>query len=336
MKKILIVTDAWPPQVSGPVSMQREIIARLEAREYVVRVIEPGQFYTVPLPFYSEIPLALFSRRHVAKVIADFKPDAIHIMTEGPLGWSARSVCMKRGIPFTTWYHTHFQHYVDVRLYTLLRPVYAYLRRFHSTSVRTIVSTESLKRQLESTGFKNVTVVPLGVDGDLFVRNTATVPQQFAKPVFIYIGRLAIEKNPEEFLRLDLPGTKLVIGGGPLLPKLKKKYPKTHFLGRYTVGKDFVEKLSYGDVFIFPSRTETFGMVVLEALSCGIPVAAHDVMGPRDIITNGVDGYLGEDLHEAALKCLELKSEDCRATALKYSWDHSTDVFIKNLQATNG
>ena len=335
MKKILLVTDAWAPHANGVTRVQDAHISFLKARGYEVAVIEPSQFNTIPLPTYSEIRLALFARRRIAKVIDEQQPDAIHLMTEGPLGWAARAVCMKKGIPFTTWYHTHFQLYVDVRLRGLLRPVSALLRRFHSAAVRTMVSTESLKNNLESAGFKrNIVIVPLGVDTELFVRNPAAPPPAggpLPKPIFVYFGRLAPEKSPEEFLKLDLPGTKLVIGDGPLRAALEKKYPDTRFLGRYKAGKEFVDQLSLCDVFVFPSRTETFGLVILEALACGIKVAAHDAMGPRDIITEGKDGYLSEDLRGAALNCLELSPLDCRKKAEQFSWEHSADAFLKNL-----
>jgi len=331
MTKILLVTDAWAPQRNGVVTVQNKLISLLTARGHSVDVIEPNQFRTFPLPMYPEIRLALFARRRVAKMIEEIQPDAIHVMVEGPLGWAARSVCLKQGIPFTSWYHTHLQLYVKAYLRGFLRPIHALLRRFHAVATRTYVSTESLKQKLESHGYKNVVVVPLGVDIELFTRDASLAPGQFPKPVFVYFGRLAIEKSPEEFLKLDLPGTKVVMGGGPLLPMLQKKYPEARFLGAYKVGKEFVSRLSQCDVFVFPSRTETFGLVVLEALACGLPVAAHDVMGPRDTITNGKDGYLSEDLQEAALKCLALSRDDCRAKALQYSWEHSVDAFIKNL-----
>lgn len=331
MKKVLIVTDAWSPQSNGVIRVQDAHVSYLKAHGYDVMFIQPEQFTTIPLPIYPEIHLALFPRRRVRKMIEEAMPEAIHIMVEGPLGWAARAVCMKKGIPFTTWYHTHLQLYVDVRLRGFLRPIYYLMRRFHSTAVRTMVSTESLKRELEANGFKNITVVPLGVRTELFVRNPSPSLPQFTKPVFVYFGRLAIEKNPEEFLRLELPGTKLVFGDGPLRSSLEKKYPEARFLGRYEVGKEFVDQLSICDVFVFPSRTETFGLVVLEALACGIPVAAHDVMGPRDIITEGKDGYLSDNLADAAKKCLTLSRDDCRVKALQYSWALSADLFIKNL-----
>ena len=332
MKKILLVTDVWTPLVNGVVRVQDAYMSSLKTRKYEVAVIEPGQFKTIPTPMYPEIRLALFSRRRVAKIIEEQKPDAIHLMTEGPLGWAARSVCMKQGIPFTTWYHTHLQLYVDIRLRGFLRPIDALLRRFHSTAIRTMVSTESLKKELELAGFKrNIVIVPLGVDVKHFIRNPAPPLSSLPKPVFLFFSRLAPEKNPEEFLTLELPGTKLVIGDGPHRARLEKKYGKKNMFVGYKLGKELVDWLSLADVFVFPSRTETFGLVALEALACGIPVAAHSVMGPRDIITHGKDGYLSDNLQEAALKCLDLSPLDCRATALQYSWEHSTDIFLKNL-----
>lgn len=331
MKKILLVTDAWEPQINGVVRVQNAHIKVLLSRGYEVVVIEPGQFRTIPMPFYPEIRLALFARRHMAQKIREIQPDAIHLMTEGPLGWAARSVCLREGIPFTTWYHSHFQLYFDIRLRGFLRPVLAFLRHFHSAAVRTMVSTESLKRELEAVGYTNIVIVPLGVDIEQFVRNPSPPLPPLPKPVFVYFSRIAPEKNPEEFLKLDLPGTKLVIGGGPDREILEKNYGKTNLFVGYKSGQELVDWLSLADVFVFPSRTETFGLVVIEALACGLPVAAHKVMGPRDIITEGKDGYLGNDLREAATKCLTLSREDCRAKALHYSWDRSADAFIENL-----
>jgi glycosyltransferase involved in cell wall biosynthesis len=331
MKKILFITDAWAPQVNGVVRVLNALIPLLKARGYEVIVIEPGQFRTVSMPMYPEIFIALFSRRRIAKMLKTLKFDAVCIVTEGPLGWAARSACMRAGIPFTTWYHSHFQLYAGVRFQMLLRPVLALVRRFHSVATRTMVSTESLKRELESAGFKNLVIMPLGVDTELFVRNSAPPLLPLPKPVFVYFGRLAPEKSPEEFLKLELPGTKLVIGDGPDRAKLEKKYGEENMFVGYKHGQELVDCLSLADVFVFPSRTETFGLVVLEALACGIPVAAHDVMGPRDIITEGKDGYLNEDLADAALNCIGLSPSDCRTKALQYSWEHSTDVFIKSL-----
>ena len=331
MKKIVLVTDAWRPQVNGVVRVLDALIPLLTARGYSVTVIEPGQFMTVPLPSYPEIRLALFSKHRVKKMLKKLEPDAVCIVTEGPLGWAARSVCREQGIPFSTWYHSHFQLYVDVRLRGLLTPIYALIRRFHAAAAVTMVSTESLKRELESAGFTHLVVMPLGVDTELFTRTSAPMLPEFPSPVFVYFSRLAPEKSPEEFMKLKLPGTKLVIGDGPLRKSLEKKYGHNHLFVGYKREQELVDWLSKVDVFVFPSRTETFGLVALEALSCGIPVAAHDSMGPRDIITEGKDGYLGEDLQEAALKCLNLSPADCRAKAEQYSWDRSADVFLERL-----
>ncbi len=331
MKKILFVTDAWAPQVNGVVRVQDAYLERLRARGYEVKVIEPSQFRTVPLPMYPEIRLALSSRRRIARVIDEFRPDAIHLMTEGPLGFAARGVCKRRGIPFTTWYHTHLQLYVDIRLRGLLAPVLYYLRRFHAAAACTFVSTETLKRTLESMGYRNLAVVPLGVDLELFKRNPTPSLTDVPQPVFVYFSRLAPEKSPEEFLKLDLPGTKLVIGDGPDRARLERQYGATHRFVGYKRGQELVDWLSLADAFVFPSRTETFGLVVIEALACGIPVAAHDVMGPKDSITAGKDGYLGDDLRACALSCLDLSRDDCRAKAERYSWEHSVDAFLTQL-----
>jgi len=334
MKKIVLVTDAWTPQVNGVVRVLLALIPILEARGYSVTVIEPGQFKTMPLPFYSEIRLAFFAKRGIRKIIGEQQPDVVCLVTEGPLGWAARSVCKERGLPFLTWYHSHFQLYVDIRLHGLMRPIFSFIRRFHDAASHTMVSTESLKRELELAGFKNLLVMPLGVDTKLFTRNPAPALLPLPKPVFVYFSRLAPEKSPEEFLKLKLPGTKLVIGDGPLRKKLEKKYGKGHTFVGYKRGQELVDWLSLADVFVFPSRTETFGLVALEALACGLPVAAHDVMGPCDIVEEGKDGYLSDDLQEVALKCLELSSEDCRKKAEQYSWERSADAFIKNLFGT--
>lgn len=330
-KKILLVTDAWSPQTNGVVRVLHALIPLLTARGYEVRVIEPQQFLTMPLPVYPEIRLAFFARRYIRRVLDEFRPDVVCLVTEGPLGWAARSVCRSRGIPFVSWYHSHFPLYVDVRLHGLLWPITALVRHFHSAAVRTMVSTESLKKELEATGYKNLVLMPLGVDTQLFTRNPAPQLSALPGPVFVYFSRLAIEKNPEEFFKLDLPGTKLVIGDGPLRKKLERKYRDTHVFVGHKKGQELVDWLSLADVFVFPSRTETFGLVALEALAVGIPVAAHDVMGPRDIITHGTDGHLHEDLGKAALDCLGLSPEECRKKAEQYSWEKSADALIKNL-----
>ncbi|HEV8666695.1 MAG TPA: glycosyltransferase family 1 protein [Candidatus Paceibacterota bacterium] len=331
MKKIVIVTDAWHPQVNGVVRVTEAIERILKARGYSVLIIHSGLFMSLPVPFYREITLALFPNNKVKRLIEDFAPDAVHLMTEGPLGWAARAFCLRRGVPFTSWYHTHFDFYIDMRIPGLKRLVTARLRRFHNRAERTFVSTTSLQSDLVREGFTKTAVVPLGVDTAFFVRNLAPAVPQLQKPVYVFFSRLAVEKSPEEFLKLPLDGTKLVIGDGPDRAKLERKYKGQAVFVGYRKRQELVDYLSIADAMVFPSRTETFGLAALEALSCGVPVAAHNVLGPKDIITEGKDGYLSDDLATAAQKCLTLNREDCRAKALEFSWDKSVDAFLKNL-----
>jgi glycosyltransferase involved in cell wall biosynthesis len=330
VKKIVLITDAWHPQVNGVVRVTETISTILLKRGVETLIIHPGMFRTIPVPFYPEIRLALFSRQKIKKLLTDFKPDAIHLMTEGSLGFVARGYCIKNKLPFTSWYHTHFDFYLDMRFPGLLALVVYYLKKFHNSAERTFVSTESLRQELLAEGFTKLAVVPLGVDTEKFKRNLAPNVPAFPKPVFVFFSRLAPEKSPEEFLKLPLEGTKLVIGDGPDRAMLEKKYPDATYVG-YKKGQELVDYLSIADVMVFPSRTETFGLAALEAMACGVPVAAHNVLGPKDIITEGKDGYLGQDLAEAAQKCLILNREDCRAKALKFSWDNSVEEFEKNL-----
>lgn len=334
-KKILIVTDAWKPQVNGVVRVIERTVALLTERGYEITVIHPGLFRTMPMPFYPEIPLALFPSKKIKQLIAEASPDAIHIATEGPLGISARNFCKRAGLTFTTEYHTHFPLYIDFYLkpdfgFTAL--AYRYLRWFHNGSGRTLVHTASLKTDLERHGFRDLVLTPLGVDTELFRSRQGAELPALKKPVFAYLGRIAKEKGVEEFLEADLPGTKLLIGDGPDRYHLEKKYPTGTYFAGYRTGVELAEWLSLADVFVFPSRTETFGLVVLEALACGVPVAAHDVIGPRDILTPGVDGFLSDDLASAATECLSLDKAKCREKALAYSWETSIEAFVENLE----
>ncbi len=332
MKKVVFVSDTWSPQVNGVARVQDAYAAELAHKGVIVVGIHPALFRSMPLPFYREIRLALFPYRSMSRLLSEEHPDAIHIMTEGPLGWAARRYCIRKHIPFTTSYHTHFHLYVEKRLRGLLSLVTLFLRRFHASAARTFVSTPTLERELVKLGFLNVTVIPFGVDTDFFMHRTNPNLPKLTNPVFVYVGRLAPEKSPEEFLMLDLPGTKLVIGDGPDRPKLERRYGDSNVIfAGYRRGHELVDWLSLGDVLVFPSRTETFGLVAIEALSCGIPVAAHDVMGPGDIVTNGVTGYLSDDLRDAALKSLSLSKEACRTAALQYSWGRSTELFMESL-----
>lgn len=329
--KLAIVTDAWLPQVNGVITVFENIIGFLNRDGFEVSVIHPGLFTTLPLLFYPEIRLSLLPRRKIENLFAQEKPDYIHIATEGPLGLAARLVCTKKKLAFTTSYHTHFSHYTNVRLGYFFKTVYAYLKWFHNAGAYTFVATQSLKTELEARGFRNVVLWPLGIDTELFKRKENVPRSDFPKPVFVYFGRIAVEKNVEEFLTCNLPGTKLVIGDGPLRNNLEKTYGASSVFTGYKKREELVDWLSICDVFVFPSRTETFGLVVLEALAMDMPVAAHNVMGPKDIITDGVDGYLDENLEQAAIKCLQLSRKKCREKALLYSWDKSAKAFIQNL-----
>lgn len=328
-RRILIVSDTWHPKIDGIVRVTDQLVRRLEARGHTTLVVHPGLFFTIPFPVYPELRLALFPTPRLVRMVESFAPDHIHVMTEGPLGLAMRRLCRKRGWKFTTSYHTHLQLYVHVRLQRFLGFVYGLLNWFHKAAERTMVSTQSLAAALEAHNFKNVVLCPMGVDGDVFVRQNG-IARDPNQPVFVYLGRIAPEKSVHDFLKLDLPGKKVVIGDGPSRRQLEQQFPDATFVG-YQQGSQLIETLSGCDVMVFPSRTETFGLVVLEALAMGIPVAAYDVMGPRDTITHGVDGYLSHDLREAALKCLELKGDHCRQKALRYSWEATVDAFLSNL-----
>ena len=337
MKKILMVTDAWAPQVNGVATTTSALADALRSLGMEVAVVHPGLFSrNYSLPLYPEIQIPFFPGRRMRELFEQEKPDYIHIATEGFLGLSARKYCKKHGTSFTTFYHTHFPLYAPYYLFggSILSFFLAgYLRWFHNAANAVMVSTNTLKKELESQGYRSVVVTPLGLDASRFVRNEARAPKlELPHPVFVYLGRIAKEKNVEEFLAASLPGGKLVIGDGPDRARLEKKYGGEALFAGYRRGQELVDYLSVADVCVFPSRTETFGLVVLEALACGLPVAAHDVMGPRDILTPGVDGELDEDIAHAATRCLALSRDQCRATATKYSWDTSAKVFLSHIE----
>jgi glycosyltransferase involved in cell wall biosynthesis len=321
--------------VSGIVTVLTTLIAGLEKLGWNIVVVHPELFKKIPFPLYPEIPLALFPRKKIEEIFERTKPDYVHIATEWTLGFSARRYCLKRNIPLTTFYHTNFQ--LNASLYLPLvaplaaRLADAYMRWFHGAATKTLVSNETLRAEIAARGFQHVLVSPFGVDTEFFKRNeTSPANPDLVKPIFVYFGRIAKEKSIEEFLEAKLPGSKLVIGGGPYQSYLESKYGSVAKFVGYKRGQELVDLLSVCDVYVFPSRSETFGLTVLEALSCGIPVAGHDALGPKDIITDGVDGYISEDITEAAVKCLSLPREACRKKALQYSWDKAVKAFASH------
>jgi glycosyltransferase involved in cell wall biosynthesis len=336
-KTVLIVTDAWHPQINGVVRSIERVGEEMMARGVKVKYLTPLQFKTLPMPGYGEIRLSRTRARPVHEKIEAAGADAIHIATEGPLGLIARRYCVKHGIPFSTAYHTQFPEYLRARLPVPLGWSYRYMRWFHGPARFCLVGTPHLKKLLEGQGFTNVVIWSKGVDTALFnpdkrVTDEALFPH--ARPVFIYVGRVAVEKNVEAFLKLDLPGSKLVVGGGPSQKRLKAAYPDAVFLGSRQ-GEELARLFASADVFVFPSRTDTFGLVMLEALASGTPVAAFPVTGPIDVIGDAPVGALDDDLQAAALKALTISRAECRDYALRFSWEKSADQFLQYLPLIN-
>lgn len=330
LMRILIATDAWTPQINGVVRTLETLGTHLVRLGHQVRFVTPDGFRTVPMPTYPEIKLALFARRAVGRIIDEFKPDAIHIATEGPLGLATRRNCMRRGLPFTTSFHTRFPEYIEARFGVPTSWSYAGLRWFHGPATAVMVATRTLESDLKARGFKNLRLWSRGVDVELFKPGDKTW-LDLPRPVFLYVGRVAIEKSVEEFLKLDLPGSKLVVGDGPQLADLRIRYPAVRFTGP-KFGEDLARHYGASDVFVFPSRTDTFGLVVLEALASGLPVAAHPVQGPIDIIGEGATvGALSEDLGAAARRAMTLDALACRLFAKDFSWEACTQQFLTNL-----
>jgi len=327
--RILVATDAWRPQVNGVVRSLEYISKAVEDWGASIEFLTPQEFLSIPLPTYSEIKLALASARSIAKYLDKNSVDHIHIPTEGPLGLAARRYCLQSGRIFTTSYHTNFPDYVWTRTRIPKSLTSALLRRFHNAGRGTMVSTPTLAADLERRGFKRLMQWSRGVDHVNFSPDKAT-DLNLPRPVFLYAGRLAPEKNVEDFLALNLPGSKLVIGDGPSRRALEKAYPEAHFLGTQTSESLSVYYAS-SDVFVFPSRTDTFGMVLLEALASGLPVAAYPVPGPLDVVGTSSAAVLDEDLRSACLEALKIPREAARAHALTYTWSRSAGQFLENI-----
>ncbi len=336
LHRILIVSDAWIPQVNGVVRTLRMIGEELRAAGKIVEFIGPDRFATVPMPSYPEIRLAILPGRKLARLIDEFKPDALHVATEGPLGMAARAYAKKRGIAFTTAFHTRFAEYLKARVGMPLRLTYAWLRRFHGAGSGLMVATQSLRDELTARGFTHVKPWSRGVDLAAF-HPEPREPWDLPRPIFIYVGRVAVEKNIGAFLDLDLPGSKLVVGDGPQRKALERAYPNVNFAGA-RFGKDLAAAYAGADVFVFPSKTDTFGLVVLEALASGLPVAAYPVTGPKDIIEASPTpvGALNDNLQTAALEALTIDRAHCRPYAETYSWPTCARMFLDNLVPLRG
>jgi glycosyltransferase involved in cell wall biosynthesis len=328
--RIALVSDAWAPQVNGVVRTLTALMHELSMRDHAVVPITPNLFRTLPCPTYPEIRLALRPCRRVAELIETARPDAIHITTEGPLGIAARRHCLRHGYGFTTAFHTRFPEYVAARFAVPPSWSYALMRRFHAPSKGVMVATDTVRRDLAARGFGNLKRWSRGVDAALYDPALRGDFLGLPRPIFLSVGRVAVEKNFAAFLALDLPGSKVVIGDGPMREELQRRHPEAHFLGKRE-GVELARLYASADVFVFPSRTDTFGLVLLEALASGLPVAAYPVPGPLDIIGGSGAGVLDEDLQRAALAALEIPREHCRAHALRYTWTASTDQFVENL-----
>ena len=332
-QRIAIVTDAWLPQMNGVVRTLTTTCALLRARGHEVEVVSPDQFPSVPCPTYPDIRLAMSPPGAVGRRLAALAPDAIHIATEGPLGLAARRYCVARGIAFTTAYHTQFPDYLAQRTGLPSTLFWRYIRWFHAPARQMLVATESIRDELRAHGLAHLHHWSRGVDLACF-HPDAPAPPEFAglrRPIQLYVGRVAIEKNLKAFLAGGYPGSKVVVGDGPALAELRARFPEAHFLGRRS-GAALAGCYAHADVFVFPSRTDTFGLVMIEALACGTPVAAFPVAGPRDIVTDKV-GALSDDLDRAIAAALFSDRADCAVLGASYSWEAATDQFVAGLAA---
>ena len=328
--RVLIATDAWPPQVNGVVRTLLSLQRSARPLGVDIEFLSPDGFRTIPVPTYPGLRLAIPSRRRIAERIEAARPDAIHIATEGPIGHSVRAYCVRRGRPFTTSYTTRFPEYISARAPIPESLIYTALRRFHGAAAVTMVATPSLTNELRARGFSNLGMWTRGVDTEQFRPDRAIDPG-FPRPIFACLGRVAVEKNLDAFLSLDLPGTKVVIGKGPMEDDLKRRFPQAKFLGQLENGT-LAAHLAAADVFVFPSLTDTFGVVQLEALASGVPIAAFPVTGPKDVVADNPIGVLSEDLRAACLGALQISREACRAFALRYSWENSARQFIGHIR----
>lgn len=340
--RIALCTDAWHPQVNGVVRSLSTTVNRLVELGHDVELVVPSQFRTVAMPGYSEIRLAVLPRFGTRRTLTEFAPDVVHIATEGPIGWSARAWCLARGVPFTTAFHTRFPDYAAVRTGLSAERFWPLIERFHAPARAILVSTPTLQAELAGRGLRQGRLWSRGIDRALFHPGHAPLPQLAALPgpVQLYVGRVAAEKNLPAFLACDTPGHKVVVGDGPDLARLKAQFPDVHFLGALS-GTDLARAYCSADVFVFPSRTDTFGLVLIEALACGLPVAAYPVPGPLDIVGRdgrgacgmhpATVGALDEDLGLAIRKALRCDPLGAAVLGASYSWERATDEFVAAL-----
>ena len=333
MSGLLIVTDAWHPQVNGVVRSLDRLGQEVRKKGIEVHYLTPQDFKTIPCPTYPEIRLSLTMGRGVAAKIREINPDYVHISTEGPLGFWARGYCIRTKTAFTTSYHTRFPEYLAARFPIPLSLSYAVLRWFHNPGSCCMVATPSLKRDLETRGFNSMRYWGRGVDLELFHPREEKV-LDYPGPLLLYVGRVAVEKNIEAFLNLNVEGTKVVVGDGPQKATLEARYPDTKFLG-LKEGEELAQIYASCDVFVFPSKTDTFGIVLLEALASGLPVAAYPVMGPLDVIGDSGAGALNDDLELAVAEALTIDKQACLNYAQTFSWEASTDQFLSNITRTH-
>ena len=329
--KILIVSDAWEPQVNGVVRTLKMTRRELELKGHQTAIISPLGFRSLPCPTYPEISLALTTRRAVERQIDRFAPDCLHIATEGPLGWLARGVALRRGWPFTTAYHSRFPEYVEARFALPPRWTYALLRRFHNAAAYTLAPTPAIVADLKARGFVGARLWSRGVDLQMFSPEGERDRAPSGLPVFLYVGRIAVEKQVDAFLRLDLPGEKWVAGEGPARARLQARYPQARWLGVLD-GAALARLYRSADVMVFPSVTDTFGLVIVEAMACGTPVAAFPVPGPIDVIGDSRGGAMHSDLRQACLRALKLPRAQARARARQFTWSASADQMLAALQ----
>ena len=329
--RILIISDAWHPQVNGVVVTLGMLARELQSLGHVVEVIGPDRFRTVAMPSYRTIQLAVAPSRRLVPMIEAFAPEALHIATEGPLGWAARRWALRTGAAFTTSFHTRFPEYLHARANVPLSLSYAFLRGFHRRAHATMVATGSLRRELAGRGFNNLRLWSRGVDLQRFSPDDRE-DWPWPRPIFLYVGRIAVEKNLGRFLALDLPGTKVVVGDGPQRPALEAAFPQAKFVGERH-GQALTRAYAGADVFVFPSVTDTFGLVLLESLACGTPIAALPVTGPADILANASPGVgaLDTDLRQAAMRALGSDRIACRAHAERFSWRSCAELFCRHL-----